>query len=136
MDIDSIKKMVSLAKNVKLDDIICENINIENEFKKIISFIQNIFENYSFVFEKCKDSNVRFYDYYDSTFLHGDDIINFFEQSYLGENKEILTQAFGLFVLLKNIEELIYNLDLCDSYDELWKHHFCFQKICHNIKQY
>ena len=25
-----------------------------------------------------------------------------------------------MFVLLKNIEELIYNFDLCDSYDELY----------------
>ena len=88
MDIYSIKKLVSLAKSINLNDIICENIDIGNELKKIISFIQNVFENYSYVLEECNDSDVRFCDYYDASFLHGDDIIKFFEQSYLGEIKK------------------------------------------------
>lgn len=120
MDIDSIRKMVSLAQGINLDDIVSSNADIENNLRKIINFIQTVFENYSYVLEECKDSNIRFCDYYDSSTLHKDNIIKFFEASYFGPNKEILIQAFALFVFFKNIEELVYNFDICDNCDELY----------------
>lgn len=132
MNIDDISKLVSTSKNININNLDSKNENINTQLKNIIIFIQTLFENHQDIIEVYKNTNIRFCDYYDASALHGEDIVNFFNNTYLGDNKENITLAFCLYVVLKNSEDLIYNFDICDNIDELYmllNNNFYFEDI-------
>lgn len=116
-----IKNLVETSKKVKIDEINCSDSEKTEVLKIIYQFIQNIELSYLDLLEKLVNSKFRFCDYYSYSMLHGKDIINYFNDNYFGPNKDEMIDIFSIYVLLKNLSDIIVMKELCESYDELYK---------------
>lgn len=121
MNQEDIKRLVTISKKVNLNEISSENDVIVNNIRFVYEFIQNLELNYADLIKKLTTTNIRFCDYYDATNFHGQQIIEYFSETYKGEDKEEMQEVFSLYVALKNITELVYNYDLCDTLEELYE---------------
>ena len=70
--------------------------------------MQNLLDDYTYLLELFSSKNIRFCDYYSGD-LHGEEIIKYFLDVYSGADKEEIKNVFILYVVLKNIEQLLYN---------------------------
>lgn len=136
MKISEIKQIIETAKLININDINCKDKVNEHNLKTIYQFVQKLDELYLEVIERLINSNIRFCDYYDPTMLHEDQIINYFNNTYNGDNLETASEEFSLFVILKNVSDLIYNFDICDNWDDLYEllnNEKYFEDIMYNI---
>lgn len=116
-----ITRIIQTAKDINLEEITATNEYVSTIIKNIIEFVQQIEDKNPDLITELINSNVRFCDYYDSSMFHGYEIINYFDNTYIGDDKESLRDAFSLYVMLKNAQDLIYNFELCESLDELYE---------------
>lgn len=115
-----LKFLIEKSKLVNINDINCSNEECTVILRQVYEFIQNLYENYDELISKLNNSNVRFSDYYDTTMLHGEEILEYFKNTYNRSDIEEATEVFSLYVVLKNALELVSMNELCGSMDELY----------------
>lgn len=118
--LNDIYTMIDIIKKYKSSGFSTENKDIKNRINIIFDFIISLPNDYIEEFEKLENTTIRFCDYYDQNMLHNEEIIKYFEQNYGGQDKEKMTDVFALYVILKNVDELVYGCELCDCIDELY----------------
>ena len=121
MDKYRINKIIEEAKKINLENLKSTNNDILQLFKSIILFLQNIENKYFELIEELLNSHVRFCDYYDSESIHGENITEYFSNSYENSDKNKMLQVFSLYAFFKNVEDLILNFDFCENIDELFE---------------
>lgn len=122
MDRTEILQLIDLSKKVDIDSINSSDEKIDYELKVIFGFIKKFEETYSHLIQKLCNSKIRFSDYYDSVTYSKSEIIDYFENSYDGIDKEELVEIFALYVFLKNAMDLLiaYSYGLFNNYKELY----------------
>lgn len=121
MGLEDISSIIKKAKNINLDEVNYNDEKIKQIFELIYNFIQSLDKECFELLEKLSTSTIRFCDYYDSTNMHGEEIINYFNNNYLGSNIDDILEVFLLYTVLKNVQDLVYGYDLCESLDELYE---------------
>lgn len=120
MNLINIHEMIQIIEKSNLGNLKLSDKLIEDRLNLISVFIVNLFVAYKEEMDILTGTNVRFCDYYDSSMLHGNDIISYFNNNYSGKDKEIMSLVFAIYVVLKNAQEIVYNYEICDSPEELY----------------
>ena len=96
-------------EQIKKIDI--EKLENRQKLKYIFLFIKNFEEIYPGIIDKLENSKVRFMDYYSNT-IHQSNIIDSFNNDYINNDIEDQKPLYILYVILKNISDLIEAFDV------------------------
>ena len=116
-----ILNLLNYFSKLDINGINCSNQLYESNLKVIFSFLKELSDTKMNLVESIIDSNFRFCDYYDVGTIVGSEIIEYFENNYLGEDKEQFAKLFALYVFLRNSLDFIMSFEMCDNYDELYE---------------
>ena len=120
MKLKEVYEIIQIIEKSNLGQLKHENKEIETKLNLIGDFIRNLTTLYDEELKVLDETSVRFCDYYDMGVLHSNEIINYFEENYFGKDKDTLINVFALYVILKNVQDLVYNFDICDNIKELY----------------
>jgi len=118
--LDSILQMSEIISEYRKNEHPCKDENKLKIINSIFDFVISLPIIYSEEINMLEESIVRFSDYYDRNTYHGNEILEYFEENYEGNDQEKLLEIFSLYVLLENIPDLIVACEFFDSYDELY----------------
>lgn len=121
MKITEIYEMVQILSKSDLGKLEIEDKLIESRLNLISNFVINLLDEYKEQLDILCNTNVRFCDYYDMITFHGDEIIQYFNDNYNGKDKEQLIDIFVLYVILKNVETLVYSYELSEGPEDLYQ---------------
>lgn len=120
MNINDIYEMIQIVENSDLGNLVLSNEKVRDNLNLICNFLVNLVNDYADELDVLSSSNVRFCDYYDASLVHGSEIVDYFIDSYNGKDKERLTIVFAIYVFLRNVQEIVYNYEICDNVEELY----------------
>lgn len=121
MRLNAVYDMIQTIEKCDLGKLCLEDKMIEERLNLICNFVTNLLMEYQEELKILDSTNVRFCDYYDMGMFHGEDIIKYFNDNYNGKDKEVLTDVFVIYVILKNAQEIVYNYDISESPYELYR---------------
>ncbi|MBQ8659408.1 MAG: hypothetical protein IJ475_01030 [Bacilli bacterium] len=114
-------ELIETAKKIDFNSINTSNDKINGDLKLIFEFVRELDTIYIHVLEGVFKSKIRFCDYYDSDLCNADEIIDYFDKSYDGKDKDELTEFFAMYVFLRNVVDLLVALEMFDDYEEMYE---------------
>lgn len=120
MNLRDIYEMIKIIEKNNLGQLKHSNKKIEERLNLIGNFMRNLGDHYCEELKILVETDVRFCDYYDFGMFHGKEIIKYFEANYQGKDKSDLIDVFVLYVIIKNVQDIVYNYDICNDLNELY----------------
>ena len=121
MGFNDIHEMIQIIYDNNLGKLEIDNKMVQDRLNMICNFVLNVVTDYEEELKMLPTSSVRFCDYYDVAMCHDDGIIEYFDDNYVGHDKEKMIDVFALYVILKNAQEIVYNYSVCDNPVELYE---------------